>query len=243
LDLEVASVADEEVERPDQGRPPGWYPAGATPNEQLHWDGQQWTARRRWVHSAWVDVPMDAGERPSRVEPTSRAQGHGWSTTTVVLLAVAVLGLGGVIFAFVSGGNSAPKPKSTSAATAATSTQAATSTPTSIAIQQASEAEVAACEGDARVVEVALAAYQAQQGHYPSPAPWSAAVYAGNYLPLTSAGAGGGPYLHTPPATTRFIVEYDSAGHVWIAPPGAYDAYDPGQDFGTNPDVCLAAIG
>jgi hypothetical protein len=240
---EVASVADEGVERPGQDRPPGWYPAGATPNEQVHWDGQQWTARRRWVHSAWVDVPMDAGESPGRMQPTSSTRGHRWSTTTVALLVIALLGLGSVIFAVVSGVNSAPTPKSTSATTVATSKPAPTSTPTSVTIQQASQAEVAACESDAKVVQVALAAYQAQQGHYPSPAPWSAAAYAGNYLPLTSAGAGGGPYLHNPPATTHYIVEFDSSGHVWIAPPGAYDAYNQGQDFDANPEVCLAAIG
>ena len=110
-------MADEEVERPDQGRLPGWYPAGATPNEQMHWDGQRWTARRRWVHSAWVDVPMEAGESPGRVQPTSSKQQHRWSTTTVVLLVLALAGLGGIIFAVVSGVNSAPTPKSTSATT------------------------------------------------------------------------------------------------------------------------------
>ena len=227
-------MADEEV---DQGRPPGWYPAGATPNEQVHWDGQRWTARRRWVHSAWVDVPLEepGGDR----RPTSSHQRQRWSTTTVVLLVVALVGLGGIIFALVSGINSAPSPKSTSPATAVATTPAPTSTPTSVSIQQASQAEVAACESDAKVVEVALAAFQAQQGAYPSPpAPWSAATYAGNYLPLTSAG-----YLHNPPPTTHYVVEYDSAGHVWIAPPGAYDTYNPGQDFDANPDVCLAAIG
>ena len=124
-------MADEEVE-------PGWYPAGATPNEQLHWDGQRWTARRRWVHSAWVDVPM---EDPG---PTPSSQEHRWSTTTVVLLVVALAGLGAVIFAVVNSSNSAPTPKSTSATAGATTEPRATA-PTSVAIQQASEAEVAAC--------------------------------------------------------------------------------------------------
>ena len=229
----------------DQSRSPGWYPAGATPNEQVHWDGQRWTARRRWVHSAWLDVPMEAsaGESPGRVQPTSSTQGHRRNTTAVVLLVVALAGLGAVIFAVVSGVNSAPTPKSTSAITVTTSKPTPSSTPTSVAIQQASQAAVAACEADAKNVEIALAAIQAQKGAYPSPlAPWSAAAYSGNYLPLTSAG-GGGPYLHNPPSTTRYIVEYDSSGHVWIAPPGAYDSFNPGQDFDANPDVCLAAIG
>jgi len=226
-------VADEG----DQSRSPGWYPAGATPNEQLHWDGQRWTARRRWVHSAWIDVPM---EDSGREQPTSSTDGHRWSTTTVVLLVVALAGLGGIIFALVSGVNSAPTPKSTSVTT---SKPAPTSTPTSVSIQQASEAEVAACESDAKDVEIALAAFQAQKGAYPSPpAPWSAATYADNYSPLTS-GAGGGPYLQTQPRSATYVVEYDSSGHVWVAPPGAYDAYNRGQDFDANPDVCQAAVG
>ncbi len=225
-------MADDQFE---PGKPPGWYP-GSTPNEQMHWDGQSWTARRRWVHSAWLDVPMDAGEGPG---PTPSKQGHRRSTTTVVLVMVALLGLGGIAYALVSGTNSAPTPKSTATATTSEPAPATTSTPTSVAIQQASEAQVAACQSDAKTVQVALAAFQAQHGAYPAPpAPWSAAAYAGDYSPLTSAG-----YLHNPPLTTRYIVEYDSSGHVWIAPPGAYDAYNPGQDFGANPDVCLAAIG
>jgi len=203
----------------------------------VHWDGQRWTARRRWVHSAWLDVPM---EDSGREQPTSSTDGHRWSTTTVVLLVVALAGLGGIIFALVSGVNSAPTPKSTSVTT---SKPAPTSTPTSVAIQQASQAQVAACESDAKVVEVALAAFQAQKGAYPSPpAPWGAAAYADNYLPLTSA-AGGSPYLRNPPPTTHYVVEYDSSGHVWVAPPGAYDAYNRGQDFDANPDVCQAAVG
>ena len=44
-------------------------------------------------------------------------------------------------------------------------------------------------------------------------------------------------------STAHFVVEYDSSGHVWVAPPGAYDTYNRGQDFDANPDVCLAAVG
>ncbi len=160
----------------------------------------------------------------------------------MVLLVVALAGLGGLVFALASGVNSAPTPKSTAATTVPGSTTSSTST-TPVSIQQASEAEVAACQADAKSVEDALAAYQAEEGHYPAPpSPWSAATYANDYLPLTSA-SGAGPFLHGAPTTTRYIVEYDSSGHVWIAPPGAYDAYDPGQDFDANTDVCLAAIG
>ena len=74
------------------------------------------------------------------------------------------------------------------------------------------------------------------------PAPWSAATYATNFQPLTTAAGGEGPYLPTPPATKFYVIEYDSSGHLWIAPPGAYSpTYNPGQSF-TNPNVCLAAV-
>ena len=83
----------------------------------------------------------------------------------------------------------------------------------------------------------------AEKGAYPSPpAPWSAATYAGNYQPLTAA-SGGGPFLKSPPGTKYYVIEYDSAGHVWIAPPGAYGPYDKGQDFAADPDICDAAVG
>ncbi len=226
-------MADEGV---DEGRPPGWYP-GATPNEQLQWDGQRWTARRRWVHSAWVDVPL---EEAARERPTPGTQDHRWSTTTVILLVVALAGLGAVIFAVVRGVNSAPTPKSASA----TTVPAGTTTPTSASIQQGSAAEVAACQSDARTVDTAVQAYMAEHGAYPSPpSAWSAASYAANFAPLTASG-GGGPFLQTPPGTSFYVIEYDAAGHVWVAPPGSYQAtYNQGQDFDANPDVCTAAVG
>ena len=221
----------------DQGRPPGWYP-GATPNEQLQWDGRGWTARRRWVHSAWVDVPLEDPARERRPSPSR--QEHRWSTTTIILLVIALAGLGAVIYAVVSGVNSAPTPKSTSAATV----PAGTTTPTSASIQQGSAAEVAACQSDARTVDTAVQAYMAEHGTYPSPpSPWSAASYAADFAPLTASGAGG-PFMQTPPGTTFYVIEYDSAGHVWVAPPGSYQAaYNKGQDFDLNPDICTAAVG
>jgi hypothetical protein len=213
---------------------------GAAPNEQMLWDGQRWTARRRWVHSAWVDVPLDedqgAAARPGR-GPGPDRQRRRWTSVVVVALVLALVAVGGLAFALTRAGNSAAPPTSATEPTTVP-------TPTSVAIQQASAAQVAACKSDAKVVEVALAAYQAQKGAYPSPsAPWSAATYAGNYAPLTSA-VGGGPYLDARElSTAHFVVEYDSSGHVWVAPPGAYDTYNRGQDFDANPDVCLAAVG
>jgi hypothetical protein len=34
---------------------PGWYPTGVNPNDQAYWDGQNWTARRRWTVNGWVE--------------------------------------------------------------------------------------------------------------------------------------------------------------------------------------------
>ncbi len=123
-------------------------------------------------------------------------------------------------------------------------TSTSTSTSTSISIQQGSSAEVAACETDAKTLVIALEAYMAEKGAFPPPPfPWSAATYAANFEPLTSAG-GGGPYMQKQPSNEFYVIEYDSAGHVWIAPPGSYGAtYNRGQSFDASPDICLAAVG
>ena len=125
------------------------------------------------------------------------------------------------------------------------STSSTTSTPTTdVTPPQGSSAEVASCEADAKSLEVALEADAAQNGGtFPTPpSPWSASTYAGNFAPLLST-TGGGPYLHNPPATKFYVIEYDSAGHVWVAPPEAYGAtYNPAQSFDANADVCLAAV-
>jgi hypothetical protein len=137
----------------------------------------------------------------------------------------------------------APTAGSTPAASgSSTSTSLSTSVP-SPTFQQGSAAEVDDCEADAKVLEVALEAYMAEHGSFPTPpAPWAATTYVGNFAPLTSAAAGG-PLMHSPPSTDHYVVEYDSAGRIWVAPPGAYGAaFNPAQDFDTNPDSCLAAV-
>jgi hypothetical protein len=41
---------------------PGWYPTRANPSDQTYWDGENWTARRRWTTGkGWVE----AGEVPA----------------------------------------------------------------------------------------------------------------------------------------------------------------------------------
>ena len=123
-----------------------------------------------------------------------------------------------------------------------TSTAAVVPGSSSVTVPNESPAAVASCESDARVVEIALEAYMARKGSYPTPpAPWSAATYIADYEPLTSA-SDGGPYMSTPPHTVSYVIEYDSAGHVWVAPPGSYGGYNRGQDFGANQDICDAAV-
>ncbi len=136
-----------------------------------------------------------------------------------------------------------PACSSTSTPTAATSSEpTTTSTTSAVTLPHQSAAVVAACIADAKTVEIALDAFMAEKGTYPTPpAPWSAANYSADYQPLTAA-SGGGPYLHNPPGTTSYVIEYDSAGHIWIAPPGQYSpSYNPGQDFDSHPDICLPA--
>jgi hypothetical protein len=91
-----------------------------------------------------------------------------------------------------------------------------------------SVSQAAACEADGKSVEVALQAYDAVNGAFPTPpSPWSAASYQEDYAPLTAVSKQG-PFLHLAPPTTSYVVEYDSAGNVWVEPPGQYDAtYNP----------------
>jgi hypothetical protein len=142
---------------------------------------------------------------------------------------------------------SACSAQTTSSSTPTTTTPTTAAVPpttTAVTVQQGSAAEVSACGADAKSLEVALQAYMAVQGAYPAPpSAWSAASYDGNFAPLTSSQSGIGPFLPRAPATTSYVIEYDAAGHVWVAPPGSYGAsYNPGQSFDTNPGICLAAV-
>ncbi len=103
-------------------------------------------------------------------------------------------------------------------------------------------AAIAACESDVRSVELAATSYDAQKGSLPvPPAAWSAGTYVSNYAPLTTAADG--PYLHAPPTTTSYVVEYDSAGNVWVAPSGRFEqSFDPTLGLDTNPNACELAV-
>ncbi len=118
---------------------------------------------------------------------------------------------------------------SASTGSASTSRPPTTSTTASgVTFGQSDAAIIAACQSDSKLVDVALEAYDAETGNYPTPpSPWSAATYATNYQPLTAAGHGG-PFMPSAPTTTRYVIEYDAAGHVWVEPAGQYDAtYNP----------------
>ncbi len=133
---------------------------------------------------------------------------------------------------------------STTSSSSSTSTSTSTTpTTTSVTLPEQNPAEIATCVSDAQTLAEALETYMAEKGAFPSPpAPWSPATYAANFQPLTAA-SGGGPFLPSPPGTKYYVIEYDSAGHVWVAPPGVYGQYNRGQDFATDPNICDPAVG
>jgi hypothetical protein len=68
----TGDAPEEAVSEPDAGlggsgaspKAPGWYPSRTNPNDQTYWDGQNWSARRRWTTGkGWVvvgDAPVEA---------------------------------------------------------------------------------------------------------------------------------------------------------------------------------------
>jgi hypothetical protein len=143
-----------------------------------------------------------------------------------------------VLFAVVPACSSSPSPPSTVATPPST-----TATTTSVTLPNQNPAEEAACAADSQSVETALAAYMAEHGTYPTPpAPWSATTYASNFAPLTAA-SDSGPFLKSAPDAKFYVVAYDGAGHVWVAPPGSFGPYNKGQDFALQPNICKAAVG
>jgi hypothetical protein len=51
-----------------RSKSPGWHPSPTNPADQIYWDGQNWTARRRWTAGkGWIlagDVPDEAMPEP-----------------------------------------------------------------------------------------------------------------------------------------------------------------------------------
>jgi len=88
---------------------PGWYPTRANPSDQTYWDGESWTARRRWTTGrGWVesgDVPAAAasvvGTSParSRLSANPYAPVAAFTKPTATGLTFSV----GVLFLLVCG--------------------------------------------------------------------------------------------------------------------------------------------
>jgi hypothetical protein len=122
--------------------------------------------------------------------------------------------------------------------TSSTSPGQPSTTTTAGATGTAGAAEIAACRSDVSDVQAALAAYQATNGSYPTPpADWTVSSYPTNFVPLTNAPAPG-PFLKMPPGDNHYVILWDSAGHIWVEPPGSFfPTYDTAHD-GANPSTC-----
>ena len=115
-------------------------------------------------------------------------------------------------------------------------------TPAQLSSQATQTADLQ-CQADLRTVAIALTAYRMYEEAYPTPPKaWSASTYKANYADLTS-GVKGGPWLRTTPSTEAYVIKYDAAGNVWVAPPGTYQAaYDPSQGLGSSSNACHVAV-
>ena len=43
---------------PGSDKGPGWHQVGSNLNDQAYWDGEAWTAQRRWTGATWVERPL-----------------------------------------------------------------------------------------------------------------------------------------------------------------------------------------
>jgi type II secretion system protein G len=83
------------------------------------------------------------------------------------------------------------------------------------------QSRAAACTSDAKTVEIAVDAYNAENAGFPA-----------NSASLLSAAATGGPYLHQWPSNTGYTVSIDGNGGVWVNTGSGFASYDQG---GANP--------
>ena len=113
---------------------------------------------------------------------------------------------------------------------------------TSAVVVTNQSAAVGLCRADALSVQTAVQAYQAQNGSYPPVlAPWGASTYVTNYATLTSSSSNGGPWLKVAPATSSYVVEFDSTGDVWVDGVGDYSGYTRAHDLNSDSNVCTVA--
>jgi len=105
------------------------------------------------------------------------------------------------------------------------------------------QTQAARCQSDVQAVNGALAAYHADTGSLPIPtSQWNSASYLSNYGLLTTGTQGDTFLAHAPP-TSHYVIEYDSAGNVWVAPANTFElSYTSGQDVAVNGNACQAAV-
>jgi hypothetical protein len=212
---------------PAEGNGPGWYNVDSDPNDQAYWDGHAWAIRRqsdgeRWSYSQLQPEPQ------LRSAPIT--QRRWWPVGLVAVILVGVI-VGSVVVT--------RHPKAANPAKVSEKVATTTSLPPS-----SSEylADVVQCEKDWRIVSVALAAYNAQNHAYPVPAlSWSAANYVQNFTPLV-ADANHGPFMPEQyiPSTAHYVIDYDSTGKVWIAPPNTFGTRITAST--TSPDQVCAQV-
>ena len=58
----ASAPSKDECPPPPVGDPePGWQTIGMNFNDQWFWNGQEWTAHRRWIPRQWVEDPQGQG--------------------------------------------------------------------------------------------------------------------------------------------------------------------------------------
>ncbi len=83
---------------------PGWYPDRINPNLQKYWDGEAWTASRRWVAGQWLDAaaapaaPTSGPPGPIPGYSLAPAPAYGSTTPRAAPRASVTAGVAGLMF-------------------------------------------------------------------------------------------------------------------------------------------------
>jgi hypothetical protein len=95
---------------------PGWYPSRANPNEQSYWDGETWTAKRRWTVGGWVEhgtvppaaagdgAPAPAPRPPANVYAPQAASPRSSSAPVALSIGTLLLAVSGIALMYGSVG-------------------------------------------------------------------------------------------------------------------------------------------